>query len=331
MQGWILEGVINLLDKLAVWYHSDNETSDLKEMAQIGLRIILGYIVQEDVQVCAVACVKLHSLLQTMPIRKEEACFLLGKLDVPLTRSIRCKTEIFSYLMPIVRTLMDQCYQLLELQYQLPSLPPTNGSPTFFEDFQHFCVTSEWRLFLEKQVLKAMTQYEHDTFDRSHNQMSSFWNSCYDSLMSSSLRREHERGESRSKFEELILEPYMKRVRFENARYSNVLKQINSHHNTVLRQWQSLRRLFTCPRGAWAECDRVPLVLNYHPISIHIQKIISHHFHHIQRDATTRHVFPSPPLSAFHRNHSLRDTLVQSSFIPNKPPQPLGTFLCNRQ
>ncbi|XP_020371025.1 neurobeachin-like protein 2 isoform X1 [Rhincodon typus] len=251
----ILEGVINLLDKLAVWYHSDNETSDLKEMAQIGLRIILGYIVQEDVQVCAVACVKLHSLLQTMPIRKEEACFLLGKLDVPLTRSIRCKTEIFSYLMPIVRTLMDQCYQLLELQYQLPSLPPTNGSPTFFEDFQHFCVTSEWRLFLEKQVLKAMTQYEHDTFDRSHNQMSSFWNSCYDSLMSSSLRREHERGESRSKFEELILEPYMKRVRFENARYSNVLKQINSHHNTVLRQWQSLRRLFTCPRGAWAECN----------------------------------------------------------------------------
>uniref|UniRef100_UPI00398EFA2E neurobeachin-like protein 2 isoform X1 n=1 Tax=Pristiophorus japonicus TaxID=55135 RepID=UPI00398EFA2E len=249
----IFEGVINLLDKLAVWYHSDNETSDLKEMAQIGLRVILGYIIQEDMQVCAMACVKLHSLLQTMPIRKEEACFLLGKLDVPLTRSIKGKTEIFSYLMPIVRTLMDQCYQLLELQYQLPSLPPTNGSPTFFEDFQHFCVTSEWRLFMDRQVLKAMIQYESDTFAKSHNQMSSFWNSCYDSLMSSSLRREHERGESRSKFQELMLEPFMKRVRCENARYSNILKQINSHHSAVLRQWRSLRRRLTCPRGAWAQ------------------------------------------------------------------------------
>ncbi|XP_078072025.1 neurobeachin-like protein 2 isoform X4 [Mustelus asterias] len=249
----ILEGVINLLDKLAVWFHSDNGTSDLKEMAQIGLRIILGYIVQEDTQVCAVACVKLHSLLLTMPIRKEEACFLLGKLDIPLTRSIKGKTEIFSYLMPIVRTLMDQCYQLLDLQYQLPSLPPTNGSPTIFEDFQHFCATSEWRSFMDRHVLKAMSQYEVDTFGRSHDQMSNFWNSCYDSLMSSSLRREHERGESRSKFQESILEPYLKRVRCENARYSSVLKQINSHHSAVLRQWQSLRRLFTCPRGAWAE------------------------------------------------------------------------------
>ncbi|XP_072116392.1 neurobeachin-like protein 2 isoform X3 [Mobula birostris] len=249
----ILEGTINLLDKLSVWYHSDNGTSDLKEMAQIGLRIILGYIIQDDMQVCAMACVKLHSLLQTMPIRKEEACFLLGKLDEPLSRSIKDKSDIFSYLMPIARTLMDQCYQLLELQYQLPSLPPTNGSPTFFEDFQYFCVTSEWKSFMERNVLKAMAQYESDTFDTSHKQMSSFWNSCYDSLMSSALRREHERGESRSKFQELILEPFWKRVRGENARYSNTLKQINSHHRAVLRQWSSLRRLLTCPRGAWAE------------------------------------------------------------------------------
>ncbi|XP_078396983.1 neurobeachin-like protein 2 isoform X4 [Cetorhinus maximus] len=255
----ILEGVINLLDKLAVWHHSDNGTSDLKEMAQIGLRIILGYIVQEDTQVCAMACVKLHSLLKTMPIWKEEACFLLGKLDVPLTRSIKGKTEIFSYLLPIVRTLMDQCYQLLQLQYQLPSLPPTNGSPTFFEDFQHFCVTTEWRSFMERNVLNVMTQYELDTFARSHNQMSNFWNSCYDSLMSSSLRREHERGESRTKFQELMLEPYLKRVRYENARYNNVLKQITSHHSAVLRQWQSLRRLFTCQRGAWAERNPIEI------------------------------------------------------------------------
>eukprot|EP00061_Rhincodon_typus_P001696 g15491.t1 len=72
--------------------------------------------------------------------------------------------------------------------------------------------------------------------------------------------------------------------------------------------------------------DRVPLIPTYHPTSIHIQKIIRHHFHHLQQDAITRHIFPSPPLSAFHRDRSLRDTPVHTSFIPNTSPQPYSTF-----
>eukprot|EP00061_Rhincodon_typus_P005908 g25990.t1 len=39
--------------------------------------------------------------------------------------------------------------------------------------------------------------------------------------------------------------------------------------------------------------DRVPLVLTYHPTNAHIRKIIRRHFRHLQRDATTRHPFPS--------------------------------------
>eukprot|EP00061_Rhincodon_typus_P003346 g19871.t1 len=33
--------------------------------------------------------------------------------------------------------------------------------------------------------------------------------------------------------------------------------------------------------------DRGPLILTYHPTSIHIQKIIRRHFCHLQQDATT--------------------------------------------
>eukprot|EP00061_Rhincodon_typus_P019108 g9167.t1 len=40
--------------------------------------------------------------------------------------------------------------------------------------------------------------------------------------------------------------------------------------------------------------DRVPLILTYHPTSIHIQNIIRRHFRHLQQDVTTRHIFPSP-------------------------------------
>eukprot|EP00061_Rhincodon_typus_P004232 g22071.t1 len=73
------------------------------------------------------------------------------------------------------------------------------------------------------------------------------------------------------------------------------------------------------------------VVFTYHPTSIHIQKIITCHFRHLQQDATTRHVFPSTPLSTFCRDCSLWDTLVYSSFTLNTSPQPHGTFPCNWQ
>ncbi|XP_069501900.1 neurobeachin-like protein 2 isoform X3 [Ambystoma mexicanum] len=253
----IFEGINSLLDKLGVWHHLSNGTSDLKEMAQIGVRIIIGYIMLEDTQMHSSAYVKLHSLLQTASIpKREEACYLLGKLEAPLMQSLYAKTEMFSWLVPIVRTLMNQCFESLQLQYYLPSLPPTNGSPTFYEDFQEYCRTLEWRSFIEKHVQPAMSQFEMDTFAKSHDHMSNFWNSCYDTLMSSSQRREAEKAESRARFQELVLEPVLKRAKYESLRYANLLKQISCHHSAVLRQWKSLRRLLTCERGAWAE--RIP-------------------------------------------------------------------------
>lgn len=122
-------------------------------------------------QLHAQAYVKLHSLLQTaVPMRREEACYVLSKLESALARALNtptsetpteerepsaaaaAATERCSWLVPLVRTLLDRAYGPLGLQWGLPSLPPTNGSPTFFEDFQAFCATPEWRHFIDKQV-----------------------------------------------------------------------------------------------------------------------------------------------------------------------------------
>uniref|UniRef100_A0A8C7DXS6 Neurobeachin-like protein 2 n=1 Tax=Naja naja TaxID=35670 RepID=A0A8C7DXS6_NAJNA len=201
----------------------------------------------------SLAYVKLHGLLQTASApRKEQACYLLGKLETPLRASLHTKSETFSWLVPIIRALMDQCYDTLQLQQFLPSLPPTNGSPTFYEDFQVFCTHQEWLSFIEKHVQPTMAQFEMDTFAKSHDHMSNFWNSCYDALMSSNQRREKEKAESRRKFQELILEPVMKRAKHENMRHTNMLKQINHHHNTVLQQWLAMQRLLTSQRSVWA-------------------------------------------------------------------------------
>eukprot|EP00061_Rhincodon_typus_P001140 g13846.t1 len=96
-----------------------------------------------------------------------------------------------------------------------------------------------------------------------------------------------------------------------------------------LNQVQPISRtsVFT-PSLPFRNSDKVPLIFTYHPTSIHVQKIIRRHFRYLQQDATTRHIFLSPPLSAFCRDHSLWDTLVHTSFTPNTSPQPYSTFPC---
>ncbi|XP_056300146.1 neurobeachin-like protein 2 isoform X3 [Pseudoliparis swirei] len=257
----IFEGVVNLLDKLKAWHSTPGSpgNTELKEMAQIGLRIITGYIKQQHSQVCVMAYVKLHSLLQTvLCLSWEEVCFLLGQLGAPLwlggvMDSTDCgHAETFSQLVPVVRTLLDQHADPVTLQKLLPNLPITNGSTTFAQDLKAYCDTLEWQGFYQQQVQPAMEQYELDTFGRSHDIMSNFWNSCFDDLMSTAYKRDKERSDSKSKFQEVIMDPYLKRVKSENNRYFSLQKQSSNQQGMVWQHWRALRRLLTSERGAWA-------------------------------------------------------------------------------
>ncbi|ERE77014.1 neurobeachin-like protein 2 [Cricetulus griseus] len=265
----LFEGVCNLLDRLGAWPHLANSIPALCEMAQIGLRLVLGYILLEDPQLHAQAYVKLHTLLQTaVPARREEACYVLSKLEAALSRALNTSSsetehaqppstavaasERCSWLVPLVRTLLDRAYGPLGLQWGLPSLPPTNGSPTFFEDFQAFCATPEWRHFIDKQVQPTMSKFEMDTYAKSHDLMSGFWNACYDMLMSSGQRHQRERIQSGRAFQELVLEPAQRRARLEGLRHAAVLKQQAAQHSAALLHWGALWRQLSSPCGAWA-------------------------------------------------------------------------------
>uniref|UniRef100_A0A4W4FS75 Neurobeachin-like protein 2 n=1 Tax=Electrophorus electricus TaxID=8005 RepID=A0A4W4FS75_ELEEL len=254
----IFEGVVNLLDRLQAWHTTPTAAAgtELKEMAQIGLRIITGYIQQHNAQVCVMACLKLHSLLQkVLCLSWEEVCFLLGRLGAALWSAGSGDpsdggpgTEaLLRPLVPVVRTLLDQHADPTKLQQLLPNLPPTNGSPTFAQDLQAYCSTAEWQLFYQ------MEQYEVDTFGKSHDLMSNFWNSCFDDLMSTAQKREKDRAECRAKFQ---VPATSRRGRSENSRYVSAQKLSNGQQGVVWKHWKSLRRLLTSERGAWARRDQ---------------------------------------------------------------------------
>ncbi|XP_058888101.1 neurobeachin-like protein 1 isoform X1 [Acipenser ruthenus] len=247
----VLEEAVTLMDSLMVWYSSGTQWMQL---SQVGVRLLLGFMAQDNIQVCAMATAKLNTILQTKTIdSQDEACYLLGKLEGILSKSIREKTETYSFLIPLIRSLLSKIHQLLYMQLHLPSLPNTNGSPSFFEDFQEYCSSDEWRVYLDKYIIPYMKQYEIEIFSRGHESMAIYWKNCYEAFMVTLHKRERERGESKLKFQEFFVEPFTRRCRQENLRYNNMLKQINSQHIATLRQWKAARRGLVSERGPWAD------------------------------------------------------------------------------
>ncbi|KAG7467392.1 hypothetical protein MATL_G00152830 [Megalops atlanticus] len=247
----LLEEAVTLMDSLMVWYTSGTQWLQL---SQVGVRLLLGFMAQEDMQVCAMATAKLNAILQTKSVEtQDEACYLLGRLEGILSRSVREQTEAYSFLIPLLRTLLSKIHKLLYMELHLPSLPDTNGSPSFFEDFQLYIASPEWRIYLDKYIIPYMKQYEIETFSQGHETMALYWKDCYEAFMVSLHRRERERGESKIRFQEQFVEPFSRRGRQENLRYNSMLKQLHSQHSAILRQWKAARRGLVCERGPWAD------------------------------------------------------------------------------
>uniref|UniRef100_A0A6Q2X5B5 Neurobeachin-like 1 n=1 Tax=Esox lucius TaxID=8010 RepID=A0A6Q2X5B5_ESOLU len=205
--------------------------------------------------VCAMATAKLNCILQTKNVEtQDEACYLLGKMEGILRRSVGEQTEeTYMFLVPLLRTLLSKVHKLLYMELHLPQLPDTNGSPSFFEDFQLYCNSPEWRVYLDKYIIPYMKQYEIETFSQGHETMALFWKECYEAFMVNLHKRERERGESKIRFQEQFVEPFSRRGRQENLRYNSMLKQLHSQNSAVLRQWRAARRGLVCERGPWAD------------------------------------------------------------------------------
>ncbi|KAM4560063.1 neurobeachin-like protein 1 isoform 3-T3 [Odontesthes bonariensis] len=248
----VLEETVTLMDCLMVWYSSGIQWFQL---SQVGLRLLLGFMAQKDLEVCAMATAKLNGILQTKEVSsQDEACYLLGKVEGILRRSIQEKTEeTYSFLVPLLRTLLSKVHRLLYMELHLPQLPDTNGSPSFFEDFKLYCNSPEWRVYLDKYIIPYMKQYEIETFSQGHETIALYWKECYEAFMVSLHKRERERGESKICFQEQFVEPFSRRGRQENLRYNNMLKQQHSQNSATLRQWKAARRGLVCERGPWAD------------------------------------------------------------------------------
>lgn len=62
--------------------------------------------------------------------------------------TVSANSDNYSYLMPVLRALIDKGEELLTIQTHLPNLPQTSMSPTFFDDFKMYVDSEEWDQFM---------------------------------------------------------------------------------------------------------------------------------------------------------------------------------------
>ncbi|XP_006816022.1 neurobeachin-like protein 1 [Saccoglossus kowalevskii] len=249
----LVDSLTLLLDALNVWEDSFGE-GDWVEMAHIGVVILVGFSSQNDIELCASSTAKLHILLETRPLQSTaEACYLLGSVDRALVKSLKGDKKTYSFLIPLMRAVIDKYVEPLNMKLHLPTLPMTNMSPTFFEDFQKYCLDPEWRAFIEKQVHPMMEEFCENCFKESIEGINKDMSDCTEALNISIHLRQRERGENKLKFQDNILEPFKKQRKAETIRYTATVNQQKNQHTSTLRQWRASKRFLTGERGSWSE------------------------------------------------------------------------------
>lgn len=167
------------------------------EMAQMGLAILLVFVESSKLDLVAMATVKLNMLLQTRMVQSaNEACYLLGGINEILTNTVQ-DSDIFAFLIPVIKCLMEKSASVLNMAKYLPSVPLSNLTPSFFDKFKEYSLSLEWKDFVKNHITPGREAYTEEVYTEKRENMKMFWKECYEAMMVSSHMRNREMGESK--------------------------------------------------------------------------------------------------------------------------------------
>ncbi|XP_053679026.1 neurobeachin-like protein 1 [Anopheles nili] len=249
----LLDGVLSLLDILMVFQQSSSD--DWSEMSHLCLGLLLKCSHNANSEIVAMATAKLHALLQNR-INQDpaEIGYLMYSLNQAMCNAIEVdNSEQYSFLIPVMKALLEKSRTVLGLATHTPDLPATSSGPIFFQDFQSYCASRQWITFIDKKIKPLFTSYQKDLSNTLWEPLNTFWAECYESCKLSSQRRAKLQMESRRKFQERILVPCRIRQSEENARLSIQQTQRKAKEANTDRRWLYLQRFLYGPKGAWAK------------------------------------------------------------------------------
>ncbi|RZF48161.1 hypothetical protein LSTR_LSTR009850 [Laodelphax striatellus] len=247
----LLDGVLGLLDSLLVFQEIPGE--EWTEMAKLAFGIILSCAANSNLELCAMSTAKLHTLVQTRTMKDlQEGGYLLYFINTILQKAIADENqEHYSFLIPVVKALLEKLKDMLAISQHLPDLPQPQAGPAFYEGFQSYCQGQQWTLFMETKVKPLYEAYQSALNVELTESMNTFWAECYEASKTSTHRRNREVGESKLRFQSQIVTGYRSRQTEETVRYNNLNSQMRNRELIIRRCWQQMRHFFTGERGSW--------------------------------------------------------------------------------
>lgn len=148
----LLDGVNTLMDALMVF--QPNQDESWPEMAQICLGILIKCICSSNSDIQTMATSKFHALIQKKNFSNtNEVAYILFNLNKIIQSAIETgNIDQYSYVVPILKVLLDKTRSLIGLNTNTPDLPSTSSGPTFMHEFQMYCTSKQWSDYIEKKV-----------------------------------------------------------------------------------------------------------------------------------------------------------------------------------
>ena len=177
---------------------------ELTETSYLGMNILTNLIANDDIEICGQAAAKINAILYNRSIyNMEEAGYLIFSVEKVMFERLKDLRyeEHYACLIPLLKNLINKCFHLLQMNVQIPNVPFNNVSATPYEDFKEYCMTNEWRIFIQKQITPLRDQYLAMAINPCQMNMKLWWTLCKDTLMQSVHKRNRQVGESKIKFE----------------------------------------------------------------------------------------------------------------------------------
>ncbi|XP_037907722.1 neurobeachin-like protein 1 isoform X2 [Hermetia illucens] len=247
----LLDGVLALLDALMVFQQVASD--DWSDMIRLCLGLLLKCSHHPNPGIVAMATAKLHGILQTRNSEEPtEMAYLLYSINKALDSAIEVgHSEQYSFLMPVMKALLDKCRFIFNLDANMPDLPPTTSGPVFFNDFQMYSTSKKWRNFIEKKIKPLHDSYQNEIATTLWEPLNMFWAECYEACKTASQKRAALQLESRRRFQQKIIMPWRVRQVEEMTRFNTAAVHARTKDSTIKRKWKSAKRFLYGPRGPW--------------------------------------------------------------------------------
>ncbi|XP_030380341.1 neurobeachin-like protein 1 isoform X2 [Scaptodrosophila lebanonensis] len=247
----LLDGVLALLDALMIFQQGSSD--DWSDMIRLCLGLLLKCSLHPNPGIVAMATAKLHAILQSRSTDDpNELSYLLYSINKALDNAIEVgNPEEYSFLMPVMKALLEKCRSPFSLDVNLPDLPSTSSGPVFFNDFQMYSTSKKWRVFIERVVKPLYDRYQREIELNLWEPINRFWAECYEACKAASMQRANYQAANRRVFQEKIYRHWKRRQVEEMTRLNSEAlhqKTLDSH---IRMKWKIAKRYLYGPRGPW--------------------------------------------------------------------------------